>query len=130
MLVTAGVAAGVGSAIAVLLLAIVILITVTASVAVVKSCKRKGECYFEMTGLSIVQVADTIHYTCTLLTANNDPEEPYYSTVCTGQPDAIPLKENDAYGSMPPTPQQVIIVDDNPAYRVTGQNGSRNRQNC
>jgi len=47
-------------------------------------------------------------------------DEPYYSTVYTGRPDAIEMKENDAYG-MPPPVQQQIIVKENPAYTLTAQ---------
>ena len=47
-------------------------------------------------------------------------EEPYYSTVSTQQPDAIEMKENDAYQRPQPT-QQEITVEENPAYDVTGQ---------
>jgi len=46
-------------------------------------------------------------------------EEPHYSTVSTQQPDAIEMKQNDAYG-MPP-PVQEIIVEANPSYIVTAQ---------
>ena len=49
-----------------------------------------------------------------------DLEEPYYSTVNTGQPDAIEMKVNDAYGRSQPT-QQEITVEENPAYDITGQ---------
>ena len=121
-LLIAGVAAGVGSAVAVLLLAFIILISVATSIMVVKSCKKKGECHFEMTGL---YSGNTIIICVILLTANNDPEEPYYSTVYTGQP--IAMKENDAYGCPPPARQE-INVEENPAYRVTGQSGTTNRQ--
>jgi len=48
--------------------------------------------------------------------------------VYTGRPAAIEMKENDAYGR-PPPPRQKIIVEENPAYGVTGQNGGKNRQN-
>ena len=48
-----------------------------------------------------------------------DLEEPYYSTVNTGQQDAIEMKENDAYGRSQPT-QQEITVEENPTYDVTG----------
>ena len=47
-------------------------------------------------------------------------EEPYYSTVSTQQPDAIEMKENDAYG-MPPPVRQQIIVEENPSYVATAQ---------
>ena len=64
-----------------------------------------------------------------LHTANHtDAEEPYYSTVYTGRPDAIEMKENDAYGRAP-LARREIIVEENPAYGVTGQNGTKNRQN-
>ena len=49
-----------------------------------------------------------------------DLEVPYYYTVNTEQPDAIEMKENDAYQRPQPT-QQEITVEENPAYDVTGQ---------
>ena len=49
-----------------------------------------------------------------------DLEESYYSTVNTGQPDAIEMKVNDAYGRSQPT-QQEITVEENPAYDIIGQ---------
>ena len=42
----------------------------------------------------------------------------------TGQPDAIEMKENDAYGRPQPT-QQEITVEENPAYDL-GPNSDSN----
>ena len=55
-----------------------------------------------------------ILYNCILHTAHIDLEEPSY---------IVPAK-NEAYGSLP---VQQEIIEDNPAYGVTGQ---RNAQNC
>ena len=57
---------------------------------------------------------------CILHTGNNDSEDPCYSTVYTGQPDVIKMKENDAYGKSLPG-QREIIVEENTAYGVTTQ---------
>ena len=46
----------------------------------------------------------------------------------TGRPDVIEMKENDAYGR-PPLARREIIVEENPAYGITGQNGTKNRHN-
>ena len=43
----------------------------------------------------------------------------YYSPVSAQQPDAIEMKENDAYGMLAPVRQQII---ENPLYIVTAQN--------
>ena len=56
--IIAGVVAGVGSAVVVLLLIMVVL-TGTASIAVVKSCKRKGEYHFRLAGLPYGQYLAT-----------------------------------------------------------------------
>jgi len=48
--------------------------------------------------------------------------------VYAGQPDTIEMKENDAYGRPPPA-QWEIIVEENPAYGVTGKNGTKKRHN-
>ena len=83
-----------------------------------------------MSFFEIINISGNTQYTTHMLycTANNDPEEPYYSTVYTGQPDAIAMKENDAYGCPLPA-QQEIFIDENPAYlRVTGQNCTGNTQ--
>ena len=40
--------------------------------------------------------------------------------VSTQQPDAIEMKQNDAYG-IPPPVRQEIIVEENPSYIVTAQ---------
>ena len=119
--ITAVVAAGVGSAVVVLLLAIMIVLTVT---AVVTSCKKKGERHFWIIQGSL----QALQYNYIPHTVNTDLDEPYYSTVYTGRPDAIEMKENDAYGRPRPA-RQKIIVEENPAYGVTGQYGGTNRQN-
>ena len=41
------------------------------------------------------------------------------------QPDAIEMKDNDAYVKPPPA-QREIIVEENPAYIVTMQDFTRN----
>jgi len=38
-------------------------------------------------------------------------DEPYYSTVYTGRPDAIEMKENDAYGRPRPARQKIIVEE-------------------
>jgi len=57
--IIAGVVAGVGSAVVVLLLIMVVL-TGTASIAVVKSCKRKGEYHFRLAALWTVSSSRNI----------------------------------------------------------------------
>jgi len=52
-------------------------------------------------------------------------EQPYYSTVSAQQPDAIEMKDNDAYVKPPPARRE-IIVEENPAYTITVQNFTRN----
>ena len=114
--IIAGVAAGVGSAVGVLTLAIMIALIVTAGILVAKSCKEKGECHLGLFWGRIMQYNSIFH------TANVNSEEPYYSTMKTGQPDidVIVMKENDAYGR-PLSAQQEFSVEENPAYDVTGE---------
>ena len=91
-----------------------IALIVTASISLAKSCEKKDECHLGLFWGRIIQ------YNCIFHTANADLEVPYYSTANTGQPDAIEMKENDAYQRPQPT-QQEITVEENPAYDVTGQ---------
>ena len=117
-------AVGVESAAAVLLLAAIMIVVVIASIPVVKS-------YNDVTVHRFIPTGYNFAVTCS--TANNEKpyystvvhEEPYYSTVSAQQPDAIEMKDNDAYVKLPPA-QREIIVEENPAYTVTVQNFTRN----